>query len=69
MHLLKYGITNISCDGLVEHGIEGLIVLNGAIVGTSGKCVRSVGGVDWLIFGDNIVIGISSCGDGEDAMR
>ena len=33
---------NSSGDGLGEHGVEGLIVLDGAIVGTSGKCVCNI---------------------------
>ena len=49
--LLKDVILNSSGDGLVEHGIDGLGVLNGMIVGTGKNCVCSVGGEDQLVFG------------------
>ena len=67
--MLKYGIANSSGDGLGYHGVERLGVLDGAILGTSGECIRNFDGGDQLIFGENIVIGIASGGDGENAAR
>ena len=64
--MLKYSIANSYGDGLGEHGVEGLGVLDGAIVGMSGECVCDVDGGYRLIFGENITVGIASGGDGSE---
>ena len=60
---------NSSGDGLGEHGVEGLGVLDVAIVSTSSECVRDVDGGDRLVFGENISIGIASSGYRYNAVR
>ena len=57
--MLKYGIANSFGDGLGEHSVEGLGVLDGAIVGINGECVRDVDGGYRLIFGENTAIGFA----------
>ena len=59
MCLFKYDIANIFGDGLGENGVEGLGVLDGAIVGINGECVRDVDGGYRLIFGENTAIGFA----------
>ena len=69
MCLLKVSIVNNSGDGLGDHGVERLWVLDGAILGMGNECIHNVGKREWLVLSEDGVIGISSSGYREYAAR